>query len=235
MAKGGWRAFLAGIFRRSGSPRAPGAEPSGQPANGAPAPSGAVASPHRPARLPAAPRSPASREPVQLRDVLPNVNPATPARQRLVESMSELVALLQHAGELLEVQAKRQQQLADALADLPELVRLQRDQADHQADLTARLREAMDALSARLDAGDRTQARTAETLERLAEVLQNARRADASFVELMEQVRDHLTAGNQEIRDQLAASDRRLRWMLIVAIALSGGAIIAVIVLAALR
>jgi hypothetical protein len=138
-----------------------------------------------------------SGEPQPIGELLPNVDPKTPRVQRLTQSMEELTALLDKAGQLLEIQAKRQQQMADSLAELPALIREQTQRTNDNG-------QAIEQLARKIEPA----VRVGEAISQLATAMDGMGKSHAAGVDLLDRTHTRLAESIDRVNDQLARQVR---------------------------
>lgn len=209
---------FAAVFGRKGAP----APTQGQPAEPA---AGAGAAPS------------AETEPQPIGEIMPPIGPDTPTDQRLAHSLDDAVAVTERAGQMLEAQAKQQQQATDAVAELASMVQTLTDQVAANG-------EALEAIRTQLG-------QSAESAERLAEQFNEAAaklattggdsatlgEGLAALTTAVDELRGSVAQQGRNERDALAEISRGLhkdlallRWLVIAAGVLAGAAVAATFV-----
>jgi ABC-type transporter Mla subunit MlaD len=149
----------------------------------------------------------------------------------LAERMSKLDRLVDQLDALSTGETALPRRVAEALKDAgvgkvgEELLEPLRDlssESQKQTDL-------LDEMHKQLSAGGEVNVQLVRVIERLAESGEAARRSEAARTELMEQIRDHLANSNADLVETVSAQTRRMRQLVIAAVALLGAILLALV------
>ena len=171
-------------------------------------------------------------EPQPMAQSLPDLEPQTPPADRMIESLTGALAAVDKAGEMLQLQAKRQQQFLDALADWPEAARQQAQQAQ-------KLTESIRAESGHRDAEANLNSRLDELARQILTLLDQDRQLTDGQGKLIAHL-DALDAGitgrlndlTEALQRHAKASAQRaraLKWIVLGGVILAAAACIAAV------
>ncbi len=136
-------------------------------------------------------------EPESIGAAMGSVDPGAPAAERLGKSLADAIAVMDKSGRMLEAQAKRQQQLADAVSELDQVLQTQSNRIEQlRADLAGGPASTADLAAKLQDLVERVGAASLQTAEQSESL--------ASLAATVEAIDNTITLAQQTVRNDIA-------------------------------